>query len=1619
MLKQLSLLQNIAFKLSYLQACVSTLNSIQFFSLNVVAEDFFAKLLNEVYGYDLQNLNHSDLNSVAIDLGDTEQRIGVQVTSQRRKDKVQKTIDKFASHGLETDYVILKIFIIGKRTGKYKNLRVPDAVAFSGETDVIDIDDLMRDIARLDVAKQEKIWSIIAGRTSEYPGTKDSNAPLSELLKHSVNDKAQQRKSIGFDFEITRTEVWKSITANVNEKPLSHLIVVGDSGCGKSAVAAYMSQHLIDEWEVVFLRFDSLMRLWDVERDSGSSFSISQGLAQIQPNRAIVAIDGIDRAQTSEQIRELAKFINAVQQSDRLKLVLTCQQEHLSRIQTKLVQTNCNITEFDQIQVGGFNAEELKQVCQKFPKLKLLLTRPNLHSLYRRPFVIDALLQAARQATIENELAGESHLIDWFWENHVSDIAGTSVSKALIQLAQSQADNSETLTHDVNVADGDSVDVAIQLSLLTRSGGAVRFSHDMYADWARSRFLLAQGEQLANAMSERSTNPMWHRAIRLVSIHLLERGHGSKWRELVAKDSPARGLLLDGLLFCSDTLGILMNSMELLLENGSELLNQLVKRAQIVITQPSYLVEQREQAGEKASPHLRVLQRDPKPYVHQFGSLLLILLVCLKKSEESRSQVGHDAALAAKLWLEMTHPSWPYRQQAAEIAILLADEIDEDAYYDDKEEVDVCKSLLHAFRQKPDAVKPKLLAFAGLDSDSPKARQEQEKNLKSEVQLDSNDVEAWKHGPLYRPNEAFRKACLDWDSMWPVVVSDAPFAREVVLALILEKSRHAFRRSYLDIPYSSSDCGLVRGHVVFGQTHYMHGPWLQFLNYDPMEGARLVVDVANAASWNYVRGLKARRGTEQPDSIFSPMKPGEHWYGNEISFSWNRGYMGGCEQIVPALSALEKYLGDLIEAGESMGAVIEDILFRNSSVAIAGMLFDVGRRHPNLFESILRPLLNSPKLIVWAETLSRHNNQPRFGGPATDYGDWFFEEHKAWLSAKYRNLRILKVASEVIDDSDSFWNEVASEIRDQVGGPLEPTIESLANAFNQRSPHDNFNYPFRNEELSQEPEEREHDNPIQETARIGWAIYDFLANRRMATKESLESHEILCIEDIEDDDPNLLALKRNNFLGERIFLLRQHADWLHKQGLHDRFLEEVITFEQVQPPIISEEILSVDNVPLFDVFAARLAVDTFAANTDDPVVRRWLARMVLDGDARVHHAVVATAWKHRKALDDWLARIIWLVLNAACGNWESNRNYFNSGPTTHVFERDTWLAKMFDSFLEETCPARVPNPEDVYLSSPPIRYDNDGHYYVNGEETDVYFFLQPINIYSVNAVLNAIPLSEDLDDRQELVDLRMSVAAFNLDVQTRMLESCDKEGKVLPIANDRHPSMTGQRTIIERVASEMLALPFESTRILWEKIFALGVTAPNWIDTLVMKWLWPSVTQPNLPEHFEETWDAAIEYVSGHPNWQSDLEGRSWESPLHEMYARVLGVDKSFYSLWESSHSQLATRRTKSFVTLLKRVVCCRSTAAPAIRWISNYQGKIWQLEALAWIAQANFDFVDNSNDDQVVNAIAELLGVIYRDRKKSLTGNTQDQFNQILASLVRTGNAVAIDVNQQVAGLQ
>jgi hypothetical protein len=133
---------------------------LKLFDNNVVAQRFFCQLLNATFDLDLKVMDDVRTNYPAIDLGDSTNRIAYQITTEKRSDKVQSTLQKFVQHGLDKQYDTLKILVIGDRQATYDAVEVPHGLKFDCDEDILDIQGLFKQIDPLDTAHLEKLRAI-------------------------------------------------------------------------------------------------------------------------------------------------------------------------------------------------------------------------------------------------------------------------------------------------------------------------------------------------------------------------------------------------------------------------------------------------------------------------------------------------------------------------------------------------------------------------------------------------------------------------------------------------------------------------------------------------------------------------------------------------------------------------------------------------------------------------------------------------------------------------------------------------------------------------------------------------------------------------------------------------------------------------------------------------------------------------------------------------------------------------------------------------------------------------------------------------------------------------------------------------------------------------------------------------------------------------------------------------------------------------------------------------------------------------------------------------------------------------------------------------------------------
>ena len=124
--------------------------------------------------------------------------------------------------------------------------------------------------------------------------------------------------------------------------------------------------------------------------------------------------------------------------------------------------------------------------------------------------------------------------------------------------------------------------------------------------------------------------------------------------------------------------------------------------------------------------------------------------------------------------------------------------------------------------------------------------------------------------------------------------------------------------------------------------------------------------------------------------------------GRYNAFAWSQANDNFNGQLYSALAALEKWLCGLVDKGADVSGHIDTLMRRADSVAVLGVLINVGKRLPELFGTVLKPLLTVAPFYAWDEGRVRNSD---YGFDAMTWirsGEMVFEMARDWYAAPYR-----------------------------------------------------------------------------------------------------------------------------------------------------------------------------------------------------------------------------------------------------------------------------------------------------------------------------------------------------------------------------------------------------------------------------------------------------------------------------------------------------------------------------------------------------------------------------------------------------------------------------------------
>ena len=219
----------------------------------------------------------------------------------------------------------------------------------------------------------------------------------------------------------------------------------------------------------------------------------------------------------------------------------------------------------------------------------------------------------------------------------------------------------------------------------------------------------------------------------------------------------------------------------------------------------------------------------------------------------------------------------------------------------------------------------------------------------------------WPLGPLERVEGAFRECCTHSRSLAPLMKARPEAAAEVLLAVLIEDSPE---EEYDPHPGLSHHYGMQFDHGSY-PTAYWQSAFYTFLQIAPdiALGALIALVDFCTERWDYER---QRHGADRVSIVLDlPGSPQKEFLGNHSVLDWSQENSTRAGQLHCALAALEKWLCVGLDGGTDVTRYIQRLLDSSRSVAVLGVLLNVGKYRPVLFEGLLRPLLAHQSLYFW------------------------------------------------------------------------------------------------------------------------------------------------------------------------------------------------------------------------------------------------------------------------------------------------------------------------------------------------------------------------------------------------------------------------------------------------------------------------------------------------------------------------------------------------------------------------------------------------------------------------------------------------------------------------------
>ena len=579
-----------------------------------------------------------------------------------------------------------------------------------------------------------------------------------------------------------------------------------------------------------------------------------------------------------------------------------------------------------------------------------------------------------------------------------------SVQRLVVRLAEREA----AFEHSFAISQLESGETAVLDALPTacpmrrdERSGRIRFQHDLAADWVRFQRLKEISDDTGQ-WALLAANPFWHGALRMLGQFLLRQRGGSRSAWDVAFEAAEQGrevapladdVLLDALFLDPNAETFLDERADVLFANNAARLLRLAKRFEYVASVPG------------ADPDVLRGFRDLSLYFEAhfrtpiFGRWPAMARFLAKYRDRIAKLTSPTIASLCDRWLTTTPPVLPngvvtsFRREFAELALAGAREMQLGLakgiiYLGEREKpiyqaafagapdlpTDVSEWALEMAQRRPyradivERVGAHRIEQAAehrrrLETDAD-YRERYERKRSAPTSISSRTrLPPWPLGARCGIEHEFRDAVLRSAAFQALMRTNATVAGEVLLARIIEDEPK--RRN--SVPAAASITNSALSSIMRAiQPRHGRVHSYAFLHINPDAALSCLHRLINFSTERWVHAIRQRIGSD-PETLSLRLTDGTvHPYAGDYRvFCWSQQNSASYAADTCALAALERWLCDLVDTGVDVAPWIEALLRATNSVAVLGVLVNVGKHRDELLKGPLRLLLGSQDMYEW------------------------------------------------------------------------------------------------------------------------------------------------------------------------------------------------------------------------------------------------------------------------------------------------------------------------------------------------------------------------------------------------------------------------------------------------------------------------------------------------------------------------------------------------------------------------------------------------------------------------------------------------------------------------------